>query len=98
MLTPHCDESVFNTDMWLSQKHCFNGRRCPTVPCKSHRGHTFHFYLYKVSELNTQVLARAKRAQVLVDPYRYNVMGGERRHYMYMKKTHEKCVFVLLCT
>ena len=27
---------------------------------------TLHFYLYRVSELNTQVLARAKRAQVLV--------------------------------
>ncbi len=59
-LPPHCDESVFNTDMWLSQKHCFNGRRCYTVPCKSHRGHTFHFYLYRVSEWNTQVHARAK--------------------------------------
>ena len=52
ILTPRCDKSIFNTDMWLSQKHCFIGR-CYTVPCKSHRGHTFHFYLYRVSELNT---------------------------------------------
>ena len=62
---PHCDESIFNTDMWLSQKHCFIGRRCYTVPCKSHRGHTFRFYQSERVE-HAQVLARAKRAQVLV--------------------------------
>ncbi len=60
ILTPHCDESIFNTDMWLSQKHCFIDRRCYTVPCKSHRGHSFHFYLYRVSELNTHKYLRER--------------------------------------
>ena len=59
----HCDESIFNTDMWLSQKHCFIGRRCYTVPCKSHRGHTFHFYLYRVSKLNTHKYLRSLRSR-----------------------------------
>jgi len=58
-LPPTVTESIFNTDMWLSQKHCFIGR-CYTVPCKSHRGHTFHFYLYRVSELNTHKYLRER--------------------------------------
>ena len=73
-LPPPYDKSVFNTDMWLSQKHCFNGR-CYTVPCKSHRGHTFHFYLYRVSELNTQVLVHIMYALVHADP-RYAIVYG----------------------
>ena len=35
---------------------------------------TLHFYLYRVSELNTQVLVRAKRAQVLV-PIKVYILG-----------------------
>ncbi len=48
---------VCTCTMWLSQKHCFIGY---TVPCKSHRGHTFHFYLYRVSELNTHKYLRER--------------------------------------
>ena len=56
--------SQFLTLTWLSQKHCFIGRRCYTVPCKSHRGQCYFSFLSVQSERveHAQVLARAKRA------------------------------------